>query len=406
MLNKRFCLIATVLECATYKNLEVAMSALHRTLFPKTNRGHSLATLLEDPTNSTVADTSSSTTAGTLREPCETENDSSLIDNFHEIKNRLFPIQEKYKCPKGQLIQTYYAPSKSAEAPILIFHHGAGSSAMTFCLLAQYIQNENSDASPGIFLFDALGHGGSSSRANNDYSLDAMTENFHFVIDQFSHQHVSKSEKFLIGHSLGGAILTNFISKYNHSSYNIKGLTMIDIVEETAIKALRAMPTIISKRPLKFNSYHDAIKWHLNSSILCNESSARISVCDLLKKNRDGLLVWKTDLNAMSSSWATWFVDLSNAFINCDTTLDHKVAKLLILSGNDILDKNLIIGQMQGKYQLIVFNNCSHSGHFLQEDIPRQLAISILDFVRRYDRNQRMSNARSGVANWGGEIRL
>lgn len=374
------------------------MSALHKTLFHKMNRGNSLATLPEDASKSKVASTS--------REPREIEKESSLIDNFHEFKNRLFPIQEKYNGPKGDLIQTYYAPSKFAEAPILIFHHGAGSSAMTFGLLAQYIREQKLDASPGIFLFDALGHGKSSSKADNDYSLNAMTEEFHSVVDQFCHRHDSKSEKFLIGHSLGGAILTNFISKYDHSSYNIKGLTMIDIVEETAIKALRSMPTIISKRPLRFNSYHDAIEWHLNSSILWNESSARISVCDLLERDRDEVLVWKTDLNAMSTSWATWFVDLSNAFINCDTTLDHKIAKLLILSGNEILDKNLIIGQMQGRYQLIVFNNCPHSGHFLQEDIPKQLAISIMDFVRRYDRNQRVSSNKSGIANWGGEIRL
>lgn len=41
--------------------------------------------------------------------------------------------------------------------------------------------------------------------------------------------------------------------------------------------------------------------------------------------------------------WASWFTGLSKKF------LEAKGGKLLILAGTDRLDKELMIGQMQGK---------------------------------------------------------
>jgi hypothetical protein len=38
-----------------------------------------------------------------------------------------------------------------------------------------------------------------------------------------------------------------------------------------------------------------------------------------------------------------------------------KCGKLLVLAGTDRLDKPLTIGQMQGKYQLIVYPESGHS---------------------------------------------
>ena len=76
-------------------------------------------------------------------------------------------------------------------------------------------------------------------------------------------------------------------------------------------------------------------------------------------------------------------------------------AKLLVLAGTDRLDKELMIGQMQGesrmpcymnwvsngyegKFQLQVF---PAAGHFLQEDLPEKTAEVIVEFVKRNDRS-------------------
>lgn len=69
-------------------------------------------------------------------------------------------------------------------------------------------------------------------------------------------------------------------------------------------------------------------------------------------------------------------IDLSHSFVGLP------VSKLLILAGNENLDKELIVGQMQGKYQLVVFQD---SGHFIQEDSPIKTAITLIDFWKRND---------------------
>ena len=51
---------------------------------------------------------------------------------------------------------------------------------------------------------------------------------------------------------------------------------------------------------------------------------------------------WRTDLAATQPYWEGWFVGLSKKF------LEAKGGKLLLLAGTDRLDKELMIGQMQG----------------------------------------------------------
>jgi len=104
-------------------------------------------------------------------------------------------------------------------------------------------------------------------------------------------------------------------------------------------------------------------------------------------------------LAATKPFWEGWFVGLSKKF------LEARGGKLLLLAGTDRLDKELIIGQMQGmaqdvetvtdcwsfavmtssligKYQLQVFPD---AGHFIHEDQPAKTAQLIVDFYRRND---------------------
>ena len=59
--------------------------------------------------------------------------------------------------------------------------------------------------------------------------------------------------------------------------------------------------------------------------------------------------------------WRGWFEGISTQFLAAPG------AKLLLLAGVDRLDKELTIAQMQGKFQMHVFNGAGHSIH---EDAP------------------------------------
>lgn len=104
---------------------------------------------------------------------------------------------------------------------------------------------------------------------------------------------------------------------------------------------------------------------------LRNPTSARISVPALLQDSNDGTPQhwrWRTDLGATQPFWEGWFVGLSGKFLSAAG------GKLLILAGTDRLDKELMIGQMQGKYQLIVM---PEAGHFVHEDSPERTASAV-----------------------------
>ena len=52
-----------------------------------------------------------------------------------------------------------------------------------------------------------------------------------------------------------------------------------------------------------------------------------------------------------------WFTGLSSKFLSART------ARLLVLAGAERLDKELMIGQMQGKFQLVVLAGVGHLLH-------------------------------------------
>ena len=57
------------------------------------------------------------------------------------------------------------------------------------------------------------------------------------------------------------------------------------------------------------------------------------------------------------ASLVGWFTGLSSKF------LASRTARLLVLAGTERLDKELMIGQMQGKFQLVVIPGVGHMVH-------------------------------------------
>ncbi|SMN18433.1 similar to Saccharomyces cerevisiae YHR075C PPE1 Protein with carboxyl methyl esterase activity that may have a role in demethylation of the phosphoprotein phosphatase catalytic subunit [Maudiozyma saulgeensis] len=291
------------------------------------------------------------------------------------FKERNFSLNIYYSLPK--LLET-------RSIPVFIFHHGAGSSGLSFANLSKILQ-EKLKGQCGCFSFDARGHGNTTvidPEKSVSYELDSFINDFktlleYIYFDVLSDVPNEKLSIILVGHSLGGSICTFTFPKLSPElKKHITGITMLDIVEEAAKDALNKVDHFLSATPNIFMSYSEAIDWYVRHGLSKNRTSANIAVPSLFRQFTNGKVVRITNLQVFRPYWGTWFSELSKSFVAVPTS------KMLILAGNDNLDKELIIGQMQGKYQLVVFQN---SGHFIQEDEALKTALTLIDFWRRND---------------------
>jgi protein phosphatase methylesterase 1 len=66
-------------------------------------------------------------------------------------------------------------------------------------------------------------------------------------------------------------------------------------------------------------------------------------------------------------------VDLSKKFLSLPC------GKMLMLASTDRLDNELMVGQMQGKFQIVLF---SETGHNIHEDASLKVAESLAEFLK------------------------
>jgi protein phosphatase methylesterase 1 len=83
---------------------------------------------------------------------------------------------------------------------------------------------------------------------------------------------------------------------------------------------------------------------------------------------------WRIDLGKTEPHWTGWFTDLSNKFLSV------QASKMLVLAGVDRLDKDLTVGQMQGKFQMQIL---PQAGHAVHEDVPERMAEVLANFLVR-----------------------
>ncbi|KAJ5106215.1 hypothetical protein N7456_002890 [Penicillium angulare] len=304
------------------------------------------------------------------------------------------------------IIHHVYLASPKNSGPLFVMHHGAGSSGLSFATCAEEIRKILPNA--GVLSLDARGHGRtaissdtskidhenpstataaqheSDNQVELDLTLETLSGDLVYVIRKT--QERMKWEKIpdiiLVGHSLGGAVITD-VAKNGELGSKLLAYAVLDVVEGSAMDALQSMEKYLSTRPIRFPSLESGIEWHTRSRTIRNTSSARASVPSLLYEETSPLdpsrpWIWRTNLSATKPFWENWFIGLSKKF------LEGRGGKLLLLAGTDRLDKELMIGQMQGKYQLQVF---PEAGHFVQEDQPVKTAQVLADFYRRNDRS-------------------
>ncbi|KAL8950752.1 MAG: hypothetical protein Q9222_003226 [Ikaeria aurantiellina] len=341
-----------------------------------------------DEDSSSASSASSASSTGTIRPNSRKALDPLPWTDFFAQEYYLENVR-----PDETIIHHVYVTPPAPKGPLFILQHGAGSSGLSFALFAAELRGILPKA--GTLAIEARGHGetivklpnGQISGEPYNLSLATLSSDFFDAVKlvQAKFEWSPAPDLVLVGHSLGGAIVTD-VAIRGFLGRSVLGYAVLDVVEGSALDALQKMHLYLATRPQSFPSLPSSIEWHTRSRTIRNNASARVSVPSLLYQradqhaspSADQSWLWRTDLSVTERYWEDWFTGMSKNF------LEATGAKLLILAGTDRLDKELMIGQMQGKYQLQVF---SDAGHFVQEDQPEKTATVIADFYRRNDRS-------------------
>ncbi|KAI7830864.1 Alpha/Beta hydrolase protein [Kickxella alabastrina] len=306
--------------------------------------------------------------------PLEEEEGTANAKKDHGSSDQLQPLPWSDYFESQQQIDiedarfnVYASGLLHTDGPIFMFHHGAGHSGLTFGLVCKHIRQTVPQST--VIAPDARGHGSTTGK-HQDLSLDRLVADYIEIARAMLGEN-SEREIILVGHSMGGAVMTHVAASRKLSP--IRGLILIDIVEGTALDSLHAIPSFIAARPQSFASVSSAIQWHIDSGAIQNLESARLSVPSLIVQD-GSRWSWKTQLMPTEQYWQGWYTGLSKTFISVPT------AKLLILAGSDRLDKELLIAQMQGKFQLDLL---PAAGHTIQEDLPNMVGDAIILFWKR-----------------------
>uniref|UniRef100_A0A8C7WXH3 Protein phosphatase methylesterase 1 n=1 Tax=Oryzias sinensis TaxID=183150 RepID=A0A8C7WXH3_9TELE len=278
--------------------------------------------------------------------------------------------------------------------PVLLLLHGGGHSALSWAVFTVGI----------IITVDT--EGDTKVKNPEDLSADTMAKDVGKVVEVLYGE--NPPPILIIGHSMGGAIAVHTATANYVPS--LLGLCVIDVVEGTAMDALNSMQNFLRSRPKTFKSLENAIEWSVKSGQIRNIESARVSMGGQVKKceescsspslsnsagegiieeeededveeesskkkmreddqevKKESVFTWRVELSKTEKYWDGWFRGLSALFLSCP------VPKLLLLAGVDRLDKDLTIGQMQGKFQMQVLPQCGHAVH---EDAPEKVSHS------------------------------
>ncbi|KAL4706374.1 hypothetical protein ACJJTC_018473 [Scirpophaga incertulas] len=350
-----------------------------------------------------------------------------------ESWNRFFQKFEDVETEGGTFRVYLSAEPDEPNRPRIITLHGGGYSGLSWSLFTEEITYM---IHCQVISMDIRGHGETKAKDPDDMSAETLVKDVEQVLQKLFGDEMPPL--VLVGHSMGGAIAVRTAHLPSLQSY-IYGLVVIDVVEGTAMDALASMQSFLRSRPTHFRSIRHAIEWCVRSGQVRNVASARVSMPSQIINCETGLLAtrelddlnnedseeteggsvtradsiaeedevpetadnggetravshgdppkfvkpngeinkykWRIDLSKTESHWAGWFRGLSALFLGA------RAPRLLLLASVDGLDRELTVGQMQGKFQMQVLTRCGHAVH---EDTPEEVARVVAAFALRH----------------------
>ncbi|XP_041055315.1 protein phosphatase methylesterase 1 [Carcharodon carcharias] len=325
--------------------------------------------------------------------------------------NHYFETMEDVTITNGTSKDSFRIYKSGSDGPVLLLLHGGGHSALSWAVFTSMIISR---VHCRVVAVDLRSHGDTKVKNSDDLSAETMSRDIGNIVEILYSE--NSPPVLLIGHSMGGAIAVHIAAKNLVPS--LVGLCVIDVVEGTAMDALNSMQTFLRSRPKVFNSIESAIEWSVKSGQIRNIESAKVSMVGQIKLCEDDInnpgssqsvvdtaiheeeeeeeggtvkkekepepskkikeskteYTWRIELSKTEKYWEGWFKGLSNLFLSCP------IPKLLLLAGVDRLDRDLTIGQMQGKFQMQVLPQCGHAVH---EDAPDKVAEAVATFMVR-----------------------
>ncbi|XP_074598145.1 protein phosphatase methylesterase 1 [Brevipalpus obovatus] len=330
-----------------------------------------------------------------------------------------------------------------SDSLLLVLLHGGGYSGLTWSLFSKCVQELCVCRIASIDLRGHGGTvtADESDMSSQTLAHD-VGQVVKALLDQTGH-HDELPPIVIVGHSMGGALAVHCTVLLQEILPTIVGMIVIDVVEGTALEALQSMQSLLRGRPKSFATLEKAIEWCLRSGQTKNLEAAKVSMPGQLKNLitsklgadevddsesdqqasddkpaprrlfvsddqileeaetneeekaepvsssrldppqsdisnssvKDNEYSWRIDLSKTEPYWKGWFQGLSDLFLSSPVQ-----GKLLLLAGIDSLDRQLTIGQMQGKFQMQVLPQVGHAVH---EDSPEKVADAVATFLVR-----------------------
>ncbi|XP_023303745.2 protein phosphatase methylesterase 1 [Lucilia cuprina] len=356
---------------------------------------------------------------------------SRVRDFKPSLWSEFFDEKDDVVVDEKRTFRIYRTKQPEKPGPVLLLLHGGGYSGLTWAHFCMEITNMIHCQCLSI---DLRGHGDTQTDDEDDLSADTLAKDIGDLLLKIYPANMPPI--YIVGHSMGGAIAVHFASMELIS--NIIGITVIDVVEGTAMEALASMQSFLRSRPQYFKSIPNAIEWCIRSGQIRNLDSAKISMpgqiincttkklatnelplaeddeeteaagttkyihpfsisedeevtgettpTEVNKKELDfkkplashdennKKYTWRIDLSKSEKYWIGWFSGLSEKFLNL------RLPKQLLLASIDGLDKALTVGQMQGRFQMQVLARCGHAVH---EDRPHEVAEVLSGYLIR-----------------------
>ena len=284
-------------------------------------------------------------------------------------------MQEKWKsvdiesAPGEKLRVSWCSPRPPLFA--CIFVHGVNRASPSFFPLVSSLSTMQF---PFLYVvYDLGGHGHSSG--TRDLSMVRLVSDLETVVKCIKSTFPQLDERIMFcGHSLGAVIACRYLAKHRESFSHL-GLVMLDFVEGSALPTISSHVSQLRSMPLAFPTLEAAVDWCLTSG---TSESAKIAKCNL-EHTLTPDLRWVAEgfmARVNEAVLQEWFKGTSAAFVSLSLP-----RLLIVASVESLLDRELTVQQMQGKFKVVVQGGKGF--HSFHEESAPEVAREISAFVER-----------------------